>query len=104
VRTSSTERHSSFLSACTRNSRASAAKDPGAVRSLELVELGLRHTFASHLVMRGVALKAVQELLGHATIDMTIRYAHLSADVKREAAQLLDAPPNGTMTALEAGT
>jgi integrase len=51
----------------------------------------LRHTFASHLVMRGVALKAVQELLGHATIDMTMRYVHLSPDVKREAVQLLDA-------------
>jgi integrase len=35
----------------------------------------LRHTFASHLAMRGVALKAIQELLGHATIEMTMRYA-----------------------------
>ncbi len=51
----------------------------------------LRHTFASHLVMRGVALKAVQEVLGRAAIDMTMRYAHLSPDVKREAVQLLDA-------------
>jgi hypothetical protein len=40
--------------------------------------------------MRGVALKAVQELLGHATIDMTMRCAHLSPDVKRDAVELLD--------------
>ena len=50
----------------------------------------LRHTFASHLVMRGVPLKAVQELMGHATIEMTMRYAHLSPDVRRNAVQLLD--------------
>jgi site-specific recombinase XerD len=52
--------------------------------------------------MRGVTLKAVQELLGHASIDMTMRYAHLSPNVKREAVQLLDTPtgaPNGTSTA-----
>jgi integrase len=53
----------------------------------------LRHTFASHLVMRGVALKAVQELLGHATILMTQRYAHLAPDVVRDAVRMLDLPP-----------
>jgi hypothetical protein len=51
---------------------------------------GLPHTFASHLVMRGASLKAVQELLGHESIEMTLRYSHLTPDVKREAVQLLD--------------
>jgi len=51
---------------------------------------GLRHTFASHLVMRGASLKAVQELLGHESIEMTLRYSHLTPDVKREAVRLLD--------------
>ena len=60
----------------------------------------LRHTFASHLVMRGVALKEVQELLGHATIDMTMRYAHLSPEVRREAVQVLDRPAPGENGAL----
>jgi integrase len=50
----------------------------------------LRHTFASHLVMRGVPLKAVQELLGHTDIATTLRYAHLAPEVAREAVKLLD--------------
>ncbi len=52
----------------------------------------LRHTFASHLVMAGVPLKAVQELLGHGTIEMTMRYAHLSPNTKRDAVQALLRP------------
>jgi integrase len=61
---------------------------------------GLRHTFASHLIMRGQSLKAVQELLGHESIEMTLRYSHLTPDVKRDAVQALDdaapSPPERT--------
>jgi len=59
----------------------------------------LRHSFASHLVVRGASIKAVQELLGHADIKMTMRYAHLSPDARREAVQLLD-DRHGTIAAL----
>jgi len=50
----------------------------------------LRHSFASHLVMRGVSIVIVQRLLGHVDIKTTMRYAHLSPDVTREAVRRLD--------------
>jgi len=50
----------------------------------------LRHTFASDLVMRGVDLVTVKELMGHADVKRTLRYAHLAPDYKREAIRRLD--------------
>ncbi|MEE8409159.1 MAG: tyrosine-type recombinase/integrase, partial [Myxococcota bacterium] len=59
----------------------------------------LRHSFASHMAMRGVSVKAIQELLGHSSLAMTMRYAHLSPDVRRDAVAVLDEKPRGTMGA-----
>jgi site-specific recombinase XerD len=58
----------------------------------------LRHTFASHLVMKGVDLRTVAELMGHRDIRVTMRYAHLAPDHLRAAVSVLDEPaaPSGT--------
>ena len=50
----------------------------------------LRHTFASRLVSAGVGLHVVQRLLGHQSIAMVMRYAHLGATDMRDAVTVLE--------------
>lgn len=52
----------------------------------------LRHTFCSHLAMRGAAPRAIQELAGHQDLGTTQRYLHLSPAAAEGAIRLLDQP------------
>lgn len=48
----------------------------------------LRHTFASHFMMNGGNILALQRILGHASLTMTMRYAHLAPEHLQEAREL----------------
>jgi len=53
----------------------------------------MRHHFASRLVQRGVPLNTVRDLLGHSTVQMSLRYSHLAPDQRREAVAKLNEKP-----------
>ena len=53
----------------------------------------LRHHFASRLVQARVPLNTVRDLLGHASVAMSLRYAHLAPDQRCEAVARLDVKP-----------
>ncbi len=59
-------------------------------RRQKLVPHSLRHTFASWLVQMGKPLYTVSKLMGHSSLKMTERYAHLAPDTQRAAAMELE--------------
>ena len=58
----------------------------------------LRHTFCSHLAMRGAPARAIQELAGHKDLAMTQRYMHLSPAVLDAATRPLEQPSGHAKT------
>ncbi|BCA30440.1 phage integrase [Metapseudomonas otitidis] len=56
----------------------------------------LRHTFASHFVMNGGHIVTLQNILGHASLSMTMRYAHLSQDHLAEAVRFNPLEPSAS--------
>lgn len=48
----------------------------------------LRHTFAAHFIMGGGHIVTLKEILGHASLSMTMRYAHLAPEHLSEAIRL----------------
>lgn len=61
----------------------------GIPRRQKVVFHTLRHTFASWLAIDGVPLLVIADLMGHKTLEMTLRYAHLCPDQKRQAAAVV---------------
>ncbi len=49
----------------------------------------LRHCFAAHLASNGVDVMVLKELMGHKTLAMTLRYAHLFPDRGKKAVEML---------------
>ena len=64
----------------------------------------LRHTFCSHLAMRAVPARVIQQLAGHSNLVTTERYMHLSPGAAESAIAALEAPPPGqTITPRDEG-
>ena len=86
----------SVLSSRLQDERAVAAMDPSVQRRVPA-----RHTFCSHLAMRGAPAKAIQELAGHQDLTTTQQYMHLSPAALDAAIRLLETGTDTGRVAVE---
>ena len=68
-----------------------AKEDMGLAKDPNFVFHTCRHTCATRLIEAGVNVVVVQKMLGHKRIETTLRYAHVSDDLLRDAARKLNA-------------
>jgi integrase len=71
---------------------AAARRSSGLADDRQVVPHTLRHTFASRLIQKGVDIVRVQQWLGHSSLHLTLRYAHLAPSDLFDIAAILDAP------------
>ena len=66
----------------------------------------LRHTFASHHMMAGGSILALQKILGHSSVKVTEKYSHLSPDyLAQESARVsFESTPAGVVPLRQTGT
>jgi integrase len=80
-----------------------AVGSPSPARLREVRWHDLRHSFASQLATAGVPLRQVQDWLGHSTINMTMRYAHLAPGGGANLIRALELPAVATAWQRERG-
>jgi integrase len=79
---------------CYRSIKKLGLNDGAEDRRQQLSFHSFRHTCASRLAMQGIPLYTIKEIMGHHSITMTERYAHLMPSAMREALKTLEQKPS----------
>jgi len=77
------------------------AREDAGLKKGDVVFHSLRHTFASWFMINGGDIYRLQKFMGHSTLALTQRYAHLSPKFLRDGVQYIGAPPASTGDRLE---